>query len=208
MIRLGALFPDHLNLNGDLGNLTVIQKQLAWRGIESEILPIQSPLELGQPLDFLFIGHGSIAAWADIEAEFGAMLPEIEKLINSGLTGMAVSTGFESLVGGNIFPSLRFDQLSERVSKFEVLADGENEVLGYRNTDVSLPLIERHKSFIGCMLHGPVLAKNPELLNEVLSTICSRADIDLPEIQIKEKADQLAGLIHEVWVLERDLANE
>lgn len=208
MIRLGALFPNHLNLNGDLGNVSVIQKQLAWRGIESEIVPIQSLAQLGQSLDFLFIGHGSIAAWADIEAEFGAMLPEIEKLINSGLAGMAVSTGFERLVGGNLFPGLRFDQLSERVSKFELLVDGENEVLGYRNTDVSLPLIERHKSFIGCMLHGPVLAKNPQLLNEGLSAICSRAGIELPPIRSKEKADQLVRLIREVWVLERDLANE
>lgn len=208
MIRLGALFTDHLNLNGDLGNVSVIQSQFTWRGIDSEIVKIESLSQLSQPIDFLFIGHGSLAAWADIDSELEVMLPQIESLIAAGLPALAISTGFEALAKRALFADLELTQLPERVSKFEVIEDGSHEVLGYLNTDVNLPFITRQANFIGCMLHGPVLAKNPELLDEVLSAICSRAGLALPPIQSKEKADQLAGLIHEVWVLEKELASE
>ena len=208
MIRLGALFPNHLNLNGDLGNVAVIQAQLAWRGIASEIVDIESLAQLDQPIDFIFAGHGSIAAWADIESELEAMFPVINSLIRSGLPALAISTGYEAFAKGKLVDGLELTQLPERLSNFTVFEDGANEILGYLNTDVNLPTIFRQANFIGCMLHGPVLAKNPELLNEVLSAICFRTGTFLPPIQSKEKADQLAGLIREVWILERELASE
>ena len=58
------------------------------------------------------------------------------------------------------------------------------------------------------MLHGPVLAKNPSLLEELLARIAKHAGEELQAIRISEKADQLAGLVDEVWKLERELASE
>ena len=171
-------------------------------------MQIERASDLARNLDFIFIGHGSVAAWSAIHSEFDAIAPTLRSLLDGGTPGLAISTGFEELVRTNVFTGLEATTMATRTSKFEVYKDGDNEVLGYLNTDVNLPLITRKANFIGCMLHGPVLAKNPELLDEVLLAICSRAGLDLPPIQSKEKADKLAGLVHEVWVLEKELASE
>ena len=65
MITFYTLFPDRLNLNGDQANIFVLQQRLAWQGIESELVAIESLAVLqGQDLTgkFLLIGHGSNAA--------------------------------------------------------------------------------------------------------------------------------------------------
>jgi CobQ-like glutamine amidotransferase family enzyme len=68
--------------------------------------------------------------------------------------------------------------------------------------------MHRDGNWISTLLHGPVLAKNPNLLEEVLSKIANGAGVALPKIQASEKAGRLADLIEEVWTLERNLASE
>jgi CobQ-like glutamine amidotransferase family enzyme len=208
MIRLGALFPDHLNLNGDLGNLEVIAKQLEWRGIASETLAIRSVHDLGQGVDFIFVGHGSLAAWVDIRDTFVEMAPILKQLLTTGTPGLAISSGFEELALADIFSNLSPAPIAQRISKFEIYHDGESEVLGYVNTEVDLPMLHREGNWIGSMLHGPILAKNSTLLEEVLTSVAKHAAVPLAPIQANEKAGQLADLISEVWKLEKDLASE
>jgi lipid II isoglutaminyl synthase (glutamine-hydrolysing) len=206
MIRLAALFPDQLNLNGDQGNLEVLTKQLKWRGVPSEVFAVRTVAELEQRFDLIFVGHGSIAAWSSIDDEFHAMTPKLAQLIRAGVPGMSISTGFEKLVESGVLTVPKIEPLKERISKFEIFEDSHSEVLGYLNTDVNLPVLHREQNWIASMLHGPVLAKNPALLNEALGNIASHADVEIPEL--KEKAGQLADLIKDVWELERELASE
>lgn len=208
MIRLGALFPDHLNLNGDLGNLEVIAKQLEWRGIDSETVAIRSVDDLRQRFDFILVGHGSLAAWADIRDTLGDMAPILRQLMEAGTPALAISTGFEELALVGLFGDLSPAPIAQRISKFEIYRDGESEVLGYINTEVDLPILHRDGNWIGSMLHGPILAKNPALLEEALTNITKHALLPLAPIQVNEKAGQLADLISEVWSLEKDLAGE
>lgn len=208
MIRLGVLFPEHLNLNGDYGNLEVIARQLEWRGMANETVEVRSNAELTSGLDFLLIGHGSNAAWASIDDDFRGLLVTLKALMAAGLPGMSVSTGFEQMVRGSVFEGLMLSTVSSRISKFVVEQDDEGDVLGYLNTDVNLPIIHREFNFIGTMLHGPILAKNPALLEEVLLKISTHAARELAVIQASEKADLLADLVDKIWELERDLASE
>jgi CobQ-like glutamine amidotransferase family enzyme len=136
------------------------------------------------------------------------MASSIQELIRSGTPGLAISTGFEKLVEHGVLGHLAVGKLPERISKFHVHGDGDSEVLGYLNTDVDLPILHREGNWISTLLHGPVLAKNPNLLEELLSKITNGAGVALPNIQVSEKAGQLADLIDEVWKLERDLASE
>ncbi|MEO0067176.1 MAG: hypothetical protein RJB63_301 [Actinomycetota bacterium] len=206
MIRLAALFPEHLNLNGDQGNLEVISKQLQWRGVPSELVAVRTVAELEQRFDLIFVGHGSIAAWSSIGDDFQSMAPKFAELIRAGVPGMSISTGFEKLVESRVLAVPNIEPLNERLSKFEIIEDGASEVLGYLNTDVNLPVLHREQNWIASMLHGPLLAKNPVLLSEVLGKIAAHAGVGLPEL--KEKAGQLADLIKDVWELERELASE
>jgi CobQ-like glutamine amidotransferase family enzyme len=208
MISLGVLFPKHLNLNGDLGNLEVLSKQLDWRGLGCEIVEIESADDLSGNLDFILVGHGSTAAWASIGSRFQALAPALRDLVNAGTPGMSVSTGFERFVECNVLSNLEVARLPVRSSKFVVHNDGDNEVLGYLNTDAKLPVIYREANWISTMLHGPVLAKNPVLLDEILASIAAHAGVSLPAIRKSDKAGLLADLIDEIWKLESDLASE
>jgi CobQ-like glutamine amidotransferase family enzyme len=207
MIRLGTLFPDRLNLNGDQGNIDVIARQYEWRGMQCEIVPVETVDDL-VALDFVFIGHGSLAAWKSIEEKFLALTDRLFELQAAGLPAMAISSGFEKLVSAKLFAGLSMIQLGSRTSKFEVAKLGDLEVLGYVNTDVDLPVIYKSDLWLGSMLHGPVLAKNELLLEAVLADISNFAGLRLEPIVKTEKADQVADLIREVWKLERDLASE
>ena len=208
MIELVGLFPNHLNLNGDFGNLQVLEKQLAWRGMEHKVRSAESVTELGTLPTFVLIGHGSEAAWSDIESDFISMIPRLRDLVDSGVLVMAVSTGFEMSVRHGLVAGLSLGPVAERVSKFEVATDQTGQVLGYVNTDTTLPVIYREGSFVGTNLHGPVLAKNTELLESLIANLALRAEAKLNPIQNAEKADLLVGLIDEVWKLEEELANE
>ncbi len=208
MIRLGRLFPKHLNLNGDFGNLEVLSRQLGWRGLESEIVDICVADDIVDDLDFILVGHGSEAAWQDILNDFRQLEAKLLTLKAKGVVILAVSTGFEHSVEIGLIEGISVEAIEQRVSKFVIYPDGKSEVLGYVNVNNNLPPIHRCGSVIGTTLHGPVLAKNPGLLVEVLQTITARKNLPLPEIIEAKKADQLADLIAELWELERELASE
>lgn len=208
MIRLGVFFPDHLNLNGDFGNIEVLARQFEWRGMACEVVRVEDERHLADGLDFLLIGHGSSAAWDSIRDRLNSLEGLLRKLVESGTPGLCVSTGFEELVRLAVVADLECKSNPERVSKFVVQADGNQEVLGYLNTDVDLPPLHREGQFVCTMLHGPVLAKNPALLLELLENISLHAGLQLKAIQTNEKTDLLAGLVDEVWKLERELASE
>jgi CobQ-like glutamine amidotransferase family enzyme len=208
LIRLGRLFPEHLNLNGDFGNLEVIGRQLAWRGLAYEIVDITATKHFAEDVDFVLIGHGSEAAWKDISENCIAIRDNLQALKAQGVSMLAVSTGFEKAIEMGLIVDLVVGRIGERVSKFVVHPDGNSQILGYVNVDNDLPVIHRSGSVIGTTLHGPVLAKNPALLNEILTAISSRANVLLPELLDAKKADQLADLVAEVWKLESDLASE
>ena len=208
MIRLGMLFPTHLNLNGDLGNVEVLARQFEWRGHEVEMVELTDVESFSQPLHFVLIGHGSEAAWSDINSEFRRLATNLRELISRRVPVLAISTGFENLIHSGVVSAAEPATLPARVSKFSVVKDGETELLGYVNVDTNLPEIYRMGSFIGTALHGPVLSKNPGLLEELLCKIALNADVELQPIRDAKKADQLADLIAEVWKLESELANE
>jgi len=208
MIRLGMLFPRHLNLNGDFGNVEVLARQFEWRGHEVEIVELTDVESFTQPLHFVLVGHGSDAAWSDINSQFQLLADKLRELISKGVPVLAVSTGFENLIHSGVVYAAEPAALPERVSKFSVVLDGEAELLGYVNVDTDLPGFYRAGSFIGTALHGPVLSKNPALLEALLADIARNAGVELKPIQDAKKADQLADLIAEVWKLESELANE
>lgn len=208
MIKLAGLFPDHLNLNGDFGNLQVLDQQLSWRAMPHSVTSVANVQDLLAAPNFILIGHGSEAAWADIEIEFAAMITRLRELLASGATILAVSTGFEMAVKHGLISGLSVGAIDQRISKFAIAQDTSGDVLGYVNTDTDLPKIYRDHSFIGTTLHGPLLAKNPALLESLLAQISANAGVTVSSIQDAKKADLLAGLVAEVWKLEVELANE
>jgi CobQ-like glutamine amidotransferase family enzyme len=182
VIRLAALYPNHLNLNGDLANLSILQKRLEWLGIESEVSYIEKPTDLS-PFDVVLLGHGSRDAWAQLEEIDSELISKLVKLVNSGTRVMAVSSGYEQLVEALDGVVVKH---SERVSEFK----SHDGVVGYINSEAELEPIRWIGKSLFTLFHGPVFAKNPELADKFLGSLISGA----ARVQVDQfsKVDQLA----------------
>lgn len=214
MIRLGVLYPGHLDLNGDAANILVLAKELAWRGVSCEVVSVTLTDAIPKDLDFLLVGHGSKAAWSEINLIGSHRGAELVEVLKSGVPTLAVNSGFEVLhLGSDTHGQLvghiqtRF-VATERVSKFWVQPFDGFEVLGYVNSDNDLPVISRQGNVIGTKLHGPVLAKNPKLLSLILQMIFERRGSALPGRLNRNVATAIDGYVSEIWKLESELASE
>ena len=168
MIRLLELYPEHLNLNGDRGNLVVLQRRLEWAAIEVQVSSYRPGESLGSEApDFVLLGHGSPAAWRQIYADLARIAPTLQSWIDGSTQMLAVSSGFAALHG--LIRGLPTEVIKvPRISKFEV-AEFENcQVVGYKNTDLDLPTLERFGNLIGTVLHGPILAKNTQFTSDLI----------------------------------------
>lgn len=203
MIRLLELYPDHLNLNGDRGNLLVLQRRLEWSAIEVSVTSYQPGDSLsGQAPDFVLLGHGSPAAWRQIYADLARIAPTLQTWIDGPTQMLAVSSGFAALHG--LLRGLPSEvNKVPRISKFEVAEFADEQIVGYKNTDLDLPTIERFGNLIGSVLHGPLLAKNPKLSDEILNGILGNGKSE----NIKE-SETLKNYIEDARKLAIELSSE
>lgn len=197
MIRLLELYPDHLNLNGDRGNLIVLKSRFEWAGVDVQLLT-HRPGEALPTLapDLILLGHGSPAAWRQIYADLVNIAPMIQEWLDSATKVLAVSSGFAALHG--LISDLP-EQVSkvERVSRFEIAESSAGQVVGYRNSDLDLPNLLTQGNLIGTMLHGPLLAKNENFTNELvqqLGAVMKVSEFNLPDglLRYAEAASKLA----------------
>ena len=169
MITFHTLFGDRLNLNGDQANLFVLQRRLAWQGIDSQVAAIDSVNDLHN-IDvnsgFLLIGHGSQAAMRTIEPLASEIRDSVFELAAAGLTGLAVGSGYELL-----YPD--FERGSRLSDYADIPASDElPEIFGYINSDTNLPAVSvLGESFVCTTVHGPVLARSPQLADHLLSQL-------------------------------------
>lgn len=58
-IKIAHLYPDLLNIYGDLGNVVTVKKRCEWRGIKTEVTQIKAGGKINpEDFDFYFIGGG------------------------------------------------------------------------------------------------------------------------------------------------------
>ena len=208
ILNFVTLFPGHLNLNGDQANLDVLSKRLSWFGHEAQITSVDKGHTPSTNADLIFIGHGSIAAWKDIEPHLEAQLIWIKEQLRSGALLFAVASGYERAISMDLFQG----SLNEtaRISKFEIVESRLGEVLGYLNAATDAPVFQVQDGNIGTQLHGPLMAKNPRLADQLLSEMLKRhgSELNEPLAGIKNDVDQVADIVEKVWELERKLASE
>ncbi len=193
MITLTQLYPNHLNLNGDGGNILVLERRIQWGGLQSRTMHLEPGQSPEARPDVLVIGHGSTAAWRQIYSDFARLVPTIHGWMQQGTQVIAISSGFAALHG--LLEGLPSSiQKTTRVSKFVVAELSGQEVFGYLNSDLVLDPITRHGNLIGSLLHGPLLAKNIWLADQIIENArgeAPRAEINaekLDEVELLAKA--------------------
>ena len=105
-LRIAHLYPSLLNVAGDGGNVTAITQRCAWRGIPTEVVPV----ELGETPDFatfdLILFHGGQDVEMQVAADdLGFKAPSLRDAADQGVVIFAVCAGLQ-LLGHRYLPSV------------------------------------------------------------------------------------------------------
>jgi len=178
VIRLLAFEPTLHNQNGDLANLTMIARVLESVGVPVSIGHEEWSAESFLSCDLALVGDASIAAMGATATKF-LELPDLIKSRNeAGRLTLLVGSSYERLAGSLLSltptPSPRFSGFSACEFSGEV-------VWGYVNTIVELPRIFRRGSIIGTQFFGPLLARNPSLVRQIISAWGLETNLDILE---------------------------
>ena len=202
MITILEPFADRLNLNGDLANGLILQKRLAWAGFECRVKHLQSIQEINSATSsiaatkaptFLLLGHGSRAAMDSIQEAKSELIDLITEVQNAGGVGLVVGSTYEWLVP---------HQQQPRVSQFvdlEMDLPGTQTripVVGYVNSAAKLDDLLWQRGILFSRLHGPLLAKSPELADYFCGVLTAGKYVSKP-------AKNLDGFIQEAIAVAR-----
>ena len=95
---LCQVYPEHLSIYADRGNVLVIRRRCEWRGIEVE----ERPLRLGEELaadevDLFLVGGGQDRDQALVAADLVRHRAELEDAVGSGAVVLGVCGGYQLL---------------------------------------------------------------------------------------------------------------
>lgn len=231
-MKIGHLFPDLLNLYGDLGNIRTLQKRLEWRGlpVNVENYTLKQAIDFSQ-LDIVVLGGGSDREQAIVCQRMKELKPDFQAFIEDGGVVLAICGGYQLLghfyetsqgkieglgilnldtvqkpgrLIGNIVleselvssPILGFENHGGRTNIYDHEPLGR-VILGYGNDESKTKEGVVYKNVIGTYCHGPLLPKNPQLadwlLTKALARQGQRTDLMPLDDSLEEqaKADQL-----------------
>jgi len=150
-LRILHLYPDHMNLYGDRGNVLVLGQRARWRGMESDVVS----REVGEPIDWdgvdlVFMGGGEDTHQAHIANDFLELGPELSHRLQDGLPMLAICGGYQLL--GQYYKTLDGRELPG-VGFLDVRTEpGKERMIGDVVTETDLPIDP--KTLVGFENHG------------------------------------------------------
>ena len=170
MIKIAHLYPDMLNLYGDRGNIIALTKRMELRGISTQVDRITMGKSFNaDDYDILFIGGGQ-----DFEQDVlledlkKGKDKEIKRAVDSGKVMLAICGGYQML--GKYYKTYDGKML-EYIGALDFYTDGKEERMIGNFAYKTKEGIEgvRYKNTFGTYSHGPVLPKNPQLADLLIS---------------------------------------
>ena len=158
MIKIFSFEPMYFDNNGDQGNVEILLHQLSQQGKKFKIVAS------AEKADFVLIGDASNAVMDRYAKDLAKLRKTIAQRFTQGSPTLLVGSAYEFFAAEMGLSS----NVVTRESKFVTTSEG---YFGYRNSDKDLPVCFVNGSFIGTSLFGPVLAKNPRLLERVLNAV-------------------------------------
>ena len=116
-VVVGHLYPDYLNIYADRGNMAVLERRAAWRGIgfDWRAIGIGDSLLVGEH-DLLYVGGGQDREQALVAPDLAARGEALREAVEAGTAVLAVCGGYqllgrfyrdragEELPGAGLFP--------------------------------------------------------------------------------------------------------
>jgi CobQ-like glutamine amidotransferase family enzyme len=98
-LRLAHLYPDHMNIYGDRGNILTLRQRCAWRAIELQYEPIGAGADVDwNANDIAFFGGWQDSGHALIAEDFVQRQgPRLRAAIDDGLVMLSICGGYQLL---------------------------------------------------------------------------------------------------------------
>lgn len=93
-LSIAHLYPKHLNLYGDLGNVITLRKRCEWRGINVDFEEINIGDSIGEH-DLYFIGGGQDKQQEDVAEELYSHKSELLKQRDAGSVFLGICGGYQ-----------------------------------------------------------------------------------------------------------------
>ena len=193
-LTIGHLYPDLLNLYGDRGNIQCLMKRCQWRGIEAETIPFELDDKIEfSGLDIVLLGGGSDREQMLVCEKLQKIQKDFKAYVEDNGVVIAICGGYQLL--GNYYKT---EQGEGRLIQNIVLQSDlfDMPIVGFENhggrtcINDNKPLGKVlygagndgrsgyegvvYKNVIGTYLHGPLLPKNPQLADWLISHALER----------------------------------
>lgn len=99
------LFPEHLAVNGDMGNVIVLRERLRLAGIDMEHVRHNPGDELPAAVDIVTVGTGPVSALRVLEPELARIADTLRGWRDDGVAMLAVTAGMQALGSSIRLPS-------------------------------------------------------------------------------------------------------
>ncbi len=188
-ITIYHLYPDAMNLYGDLGNVISIVKRCQWRGIEAEVVDVH----VGDRADFtkadlVFMGGGQDSGQKIVNADLLEKGPAIKEQIDEGMPALLICGGFQlfgnyfKTADGTEIPGIGvFDAFTVAGSKRligNVVIDIAHLLSVWQREFKNTPLISGHTTLVGFENHSgqTMLAPGTQPLGYVIRGLGNKGD--------------------------------
>lgn len=145
-LTIVELFPEHLAVNGDMGNVIVLRERLRLAGIEAEHVKHNPGDALPAAADIVTVGTGPVSALRVLEPAVQTIAGRLRQWRDDGVPMLAVTAGMQLLgasirlpgddviAGAGVF-DIETDATADRVvtNTFVVDTDGLGRLIGIEN---------------------------------------------------------------------------
>lgn len=191
-LNIHHLYPDLLNLYGDKGNSSALEKRLLWRGVDATVTVCkqEDPLDISG-FDIILLGGGADKEQETVCNLLSEKKAELSDYVENGGVLLATCGGFEILGTLGILDIKTSHDEARLIGDVIVKSDlFDTPICGFENhagrTDIGTytPLGKVlygngsdgksgyeglvYKNLFATYLHGPLLPKNPHLCDEIL----------------------------------------
>ncbi len=145
-ITIFHLYPDAMNLYGDLGNIIAITKRCEWREIETEVVNVHVGDNVDfQKADLIYMGGGQDSGQKIVTSDLVAKEPAIKDAIDEGAAALLICGGFQLF--GHYFQTSTGDKIPG-IGVFDATTiAGNKRLIGNVVIDISHTLTEWENQF-------------------------------------------------------------
>lgn len=135
-IKLYHLYPDAMNLYGDLGNVICLQKRCEWRNFDFEVVNVK----IGDKVDFkdadiIYMGGGQDRGQRTVSGDLKKRGGEIKEFVEKGLPVLTICGGFQLF--GKHFRTINGEEIPG-IEVFDIqTVGGEKRLIGNVTVDAS-----------------------------------------------------------------------